>query len=212
MSLADRLESNGLIVRTPDAFYNPQSIRFVTSDEDEEDLLADRLAYSGGAIIFDRQIGCDADEQPTQSSHQCTLKSTGDSTWWISIQTVNGTHWLAFQLDNQPSISTQALTFAGSDTSVIKLQGSISTDSLRVGNFSPTGRPSDNDVIVDGGLVVGAVAGSEDPAPGTIALTDGVTAPGASIAGMAILYIDTADGDLKVRFADGHVTTIAADS
>ena len=44
----------------------------------------------------------------------------------------------------------------------------------------------------------------------TIALDDGITAPDA-ILGQAIIYVDTSDGDLKVRFGDGTVTTIATD-
>lgn len=46
---------------------------------------------------------------------------------------------------------------------------------------------------------------------GEIALQDGVTAP-STAAGYALIYVDTADGDLKVKFGDGHVATIAADS
>jgi len=42
-------------------------------------------------------------------------------------------------------------------------------------------------------------------------LTDGVTAP-ATVAGYAILYVDTADGDLKVKFGDGVVKTIVVDT
>jgi hypothetical protein len=42
-------------------------------------------------------------------------------------------------------------------------------------------------------------------------LTDGVTAPTA-VAGLAILYVDTADGDLKVVFGDGTVKTIVTDT
>ncbi len=45
----------------------------------------------------------------------------------------------------------------------------------------------------------------------TIAVTDGITAPDA-IVGQAIVYVDTADGNLKVKFGDGHVATIATDS
>lgn len=41
-------------------------------------------------------------------------------------------------------------------------------------------------------------------------ITDGVAAPG-NVAGRASLFIDSADGDLKVRFADGVVKTIATD-
>ena len=42
-------------------------------------------------------------------------------------------------------------------------------------------------------------------------LTDGVTAPGTA-AGWALLYVDTADGDLKVKFGDGTTKTIATDT
>lgn len=42
-------------------------------------------------------------------------------------------------------------------------------------------------------------------------LTDGVTAPG-TVAGVAQLYVDTSDGDLKVKFGDGTVATVAADT
>lgn len=42
-------------------------------------------------------------------------------------------------------------------------------------------------------------------------ITDGITAPGAT-AGVAKIYVDTADGDLKCVFSDGFVRTIGADS
>jgi len=45
----------------------------------------------------------------------------------------------------------------------------------------------------------------------TMGLKDGVTAP-ATATGFANLYVDTADGDLKVKFADGTVKTIATDT
>jgi len=42
-------------------------------------------------------------------------------------------------------------------------------------------------------------------------ITDGVTAPGTE-AGTAIIFVDTADGDLKVRFGDGTLKTIVTDT
>lgn len=42
-------------------------------------------------------------------------------------------------------------------------------------------------------------------------VTDGITAPGSS-AGRARIYVDTADGDLKVVFGDGTVKTIVVDT
>jgi hypothetical protein len=44
-----------------------------------------------------------------------------------------------------------------------------------------------------------------------LALVDSITAPGAQ-AGYALIYVDSADGDLKVKFGDGFVAVLAADS
>jgi hypothetical protein len=46
---------------------------------------------------------------------------------------------------------------------------------------------------------------------GDIAITDGITAPTATV-GKAKIYVDTADGDLKIVFGDGTVKTIVTDS
>lgn len=42
------------------------------------------------------------------------------------------------------------------------------------------------------------------------AIADGITAP-ATLAGFGVIYIDTADGDLKIKFGDGTVKTIVTD-
>jgi hypothetical protein len=44
-----------------------------------------------------------------------------------------------------------------------------------------------------------------------MSVTDGITAPGAAT-GRARIYVDSADGDLKVVFADGTVKTLATDT
>jgi hypothetical protein len=46
---------------------------------------------------------------------------------------------------------------------------------------------------------------------GGVAILDGMTAP-ATISGFAQIYVDTADGDLKIKFGDGTVKTIVTDS
>jgi len=42
-------------------------------------------------------------------------------------------------------------------------------------------------------------------------LVDGITAP-STVAGHAVIYVDTADGDLKIKFGDGTVKTIVVDT
>lgn len=44
-----------------------------------------------------------------------------------------------------------------------------------------------------------------------LALEDGITAPSA-LSGFAQIYVDSADGDLKVLFSDGTVKTIVVDT
>jgi len=46
---------------------------------------------------------------------------------------------------------------------------------------------------------------------GAFLIQDGIAEPG-TVTGFASLYVDTADGDLKVKFGDGTVKTIATDT
>jgi hypothetical protein len=59
--------------------------------------------------------------------------------------------------------------------------------------------------------VRGGAAYFEAFANGALGIRDGITAP-AAVTDMALLYVDTADGDLKVRFSDGTIKTIVTDT
>lgn len=61
------------------------------------------------------------------------------------------------------------------------------------------------------GLAGGALADAVIQSEGGIALKDGIAAP-STITGYAHIYVDTADGDLKVKFGDGTVKTISVDT
>lgn len=57
----------------------------------------------------------------------------------------------------------------------------------------------------------GASTYLEAYATGALGIRDGITAP-AAVSGQAILFVDTADGDLKVIFGDGTTKTIVVDT
>jgi hypothetical protein len=50
-----------------------------------------------------------------------------------------------------------------------------------------------------------------EAARGSLALSDGMTAPPA-VAGQALLYVDGTTGDLMARFADGVTKTVTTDT
>lgn len=52
---------------------------------------------------------------------------------------------------------------------------------------------------------------NRDRAPNSLVLRDGVTAPSV-VVGVALIYVDIADGDLKIKFSDGTVKTIVVDT
>lgn len=56
----------------------------------------------------------------------------------------------------------------------------------------------------------GGVTGKWRPA-GSIAIKDGISAPDTE-AGFASIYVDTSDGDLKIKYGDGTVKTIVVDT
>lgn len=82
--------------------------------------------------------------------------------------------------------------------------------------------PTGNITFFGNGMVKGVSAGlmaarnAADSAYATIQkemldITDGITAPSATT-GRAKIYVDSADGDLKVIFADGTIKTLATDT
>jgi hypothetical protein len=66
--------------------------------------------------------------------------------------------------------------------------------------------------VMAGHLLVGtSIDSGQLTVNGAMALVDGMTAPGTT-SGWAKIYVDSADGDLKVKFGDGTVKTLATDT
>jgi hypothetical protein len=85
-------------------------------------------------------------------------------------------------------------------------------------NFRVESDTDANALTVDGatgyvgvGVAVDGTFGAKLDVAGAIAITDGMTAPSAATA-KALIYVDEADGDLKVKFADGVTKVLAADT
>jgi len=76
-----------------------------------------------------------------------------------------------------------------------------STATQRIAVFHYNGHVGINAVTDAGVLAVN----------GDIALVDGMAAP-STTSGWAKIYIDSADGDLKIKFGDGTVKTIVVDT
>jgi hypothetical protein len=85
-----------------------------------------------------------------------------------------------------------------------------------IGDIAITSR-SNQTLINCGGTISGSGAATanrisdEGMWSDSVLLTDGVTAP-STVSGRAQIYVDTADGDLKVKFGDGTVKTIVVDT
>jgi hypothetical protein len=106
---------------------------------------------------------------------------------------------------------------ANTITALTVTPGATTVGKLTVGYTTASTSTTTGALVVAGGVgVAGTInAGSFFTAGNCAAnvhvLTDGVTAPGTSL-GFAQIYVDTADGDLKVKFGDGTVKTLATDT
>ena len=102
--------------------------------------------------------------------------------------------------------------YLGADTSDNAVFASNSSD-IRIGkDISGTFTEYMRILNANGNVGIGTTAPNEKlTVAGAISITDGITAPSAT-SGYAKIYVDTADGDLKVIFGDGTVKTIATDT
>jgi hypothetical protein len=94
------------------------------------------------------------------------------------------------------SVTPRQVIGISATTGVVSLSGNTASTDTASGALVITGG-----LGAGGAINVGTFYG----------MVDGVTAPGTT-SGYAKIYVDSADGDLKVKFGDGTVKTIATDS
>ena len=131
---------------------------------------------------------------------------TGNKSFYVNIDgaTLNGLALDELNFGNfNAAVYTANITNASTADTII-VQGSLGA-TVTVQNFwlnsiflSNTGTP--NNFLV-GGKARGNI----------LQVTDGVTAPATEV-GYSSIYVDTADGDLKIKFGDGTVKTIVTDT
>lgn len=126
--------------------------------------------------------------------------------------TNNGSYSLIFDNDSNGSANACRIVFNSGDASgAFFTAGSGRTTAVLTGG--PTGAQGVIRMLGAYPLILGTdnTARFQIPADGGMAIVDGITAP-ATLSGWAKIYVDSADGDLKVKFGDGTVKTIVTDT
>lgn len=91
-------------------------------------------------------------------------------------------------------------TTAGSEDGVLSIRTIAAGSTVAAMNFA-TG------MYYQGGADLGAGIANVKH----LGIVDGITAP-STVSGVAQIYVDTSDGDLKIKFGDGTVKTIVVDT
>lgn len=152
--------------------------------------------YNGGAEVFNIKVGT------TTQMEMELLGGTG-----FIYATVLNNDYGKFMVRDNYSNSHPAYSFLSDpQTGIGNASGSVGTL-----NFITSGTEAmriDNDQNVG----IGTTTPEERlDVAGAICISDGMTAP-STHSGKASIYVDAADGDLKVKFGDGTVKTIVSDT
>jgi hypothetical protein len=126
---------------------------------------------------------------------------------------------LQFERTRGTAADTYTVLQSGDDIGQLRFYGADGNSFSEAAHIlaEVDGTPGDGDMP---GRIVFAVSPDASATPanqvligsdGGIAVVDGITAP-ATRAGWATIYVDTADGDLKVKFGDGTTKVLAADT
>jgi len=127
----------------------------------------------------------------------------------LNLMTALGLHQVSYRSSNFPLTALAGLPAAGDSAQFDFYNTNNSTIMARVTNIVGLGPV--RWWRISGGPVDSWVADPIPPGGPSLSLVDGVSEPSTS-SGYARIYVDSADGDLKVKFGDGTVKTIVTDS
>lgn len=91
-------------------------------------------------------------------------------------------------------------TTAGSEDGTLSFKAMVAGTLTNIWNMNTS-------LYYQGGAALGTGTGNFTH----IGIVDGVTAP-STVSGVAQIYVDSADGDLKIKYGDGTVKTIVVDT
>jgi hypothetical protein len=111
-----------------------------------------------------------------------------------------------FTADQEISKANARFSVKGTSGTPSTLQLGADSGAVFLGSFT-----NSNVNLYHNSAVVGALTALGPRSELSMVVKDGITAPATS-AGYAQIYVDTADGDLKVKFGDGTVKTIVTDT
>lgn len=164
------------------------------------------------AIGYDNDISSTSNYSTAVGAFNKITSGQGNLFGFSNQSSANGT-----AIGNHININTaNTFTIGYGVSSVSKLNNTVS-NSLGLG-FSETtpsflfAKTADSYLNGSGNVSIGSTtANAKLDVAGDIAITDGMTAPTATV-GKAKIYVDSADGDLKIIFGDGTVKTITTDT
>lgn len=89
----------------------------------------------------------------------------------------------------------------------------VNTATIQQSTAGALGISADTSITLDAPSVIltGSLSATGFIGGDYLGLIDGITTP-STVAGLGQIYIDTADGDLKIKFGDGTVKTIVVDT
>ena len=187
-----------------------------------------RITDSWGGIFIDDRTGTLnlADGSCNKNTINCSFINTESTCLGLSGVSQNVAYLGSMSSNNDcvdmttnpqsatPRNCNKNTVFAGHASGNVSARDSHEENYIEIGssNNSPVMSGSTSYISIKRGTAAGEYFGTGTGVKtNAVVLIDGVTAP-STVAGLAQIYVDTSDGDLKIKFGDGTVKTISTDT